>query len=119
MVVDLYAGNESTSRLFHALADATRRDIVRRSLDAEHSVSGLSRNYAISLTAVQKHVTVLEQAGLVTKHRRGREQIVSGNAHALRRAREALEQLEAVWRDRIARIDDIISEPGEGATTCP
>ena len=64
MVVDLYASDESTSRLFHALADATRRDIVRRSLDGEHSVSALARNYAISLTAVQKHVAVLNERDL-------------------------------------------------------
>ena len=50
-------------RLFHALADATRRDIVRRVLDGEQSISDLARRYPMSMTAVQKHVAVLEGAG--------------------------------------------------------
>ena len=77
MVVD--AGTDAeVDRLFHALADATRRDIVRRVLVAEESVSGLARDYPMSVTAVQKHVAVLEEAGLVVKRRRGREQRVAG-----------------------------------------
>jgi DNA-binding transcriptional ArsR family regulator len=71
MVVDQLQAN--TGRLFHALADATRRDIVRRALQQAHSVSALARFYAMSFAAVQKHVAVLERAELVTKERRSRE----------------------------------------------
>jgi DNA-binding transcriptional ArsR family regulator len=96
-------------QLFHALADATRRDIVRRTLSDEHSVSALAREYPMSFAAVQKHVAVLERAGLVTKERRGREQLVAGNPASLRAAHDALNRLERIWRDRVARLDDLLA----------
>lgn len=100
-------------RLFHALADATRRDLVRRTIEGEHSVSELARHYPISLTAVQKHVAVLETAGLVVKQRHGREQRVIGRPEAIARAQRLLDELEQLWRARMARIDDILTEnPG-------
>ena len=73
------ADHDRTDRVFRALADATRRDIVRRAMQGEHSVSALARLYPMSFAAVQKHVAVLEVAELVTKRRRGREQLVRGN----------------------------------------
>jgi DNA-binding transcriptional ArsR family regulator len=95
--------------LFHALADRTRRDIMRRVLAGEHSVSALAAKYAMSFAAVQKHVTVLERAGLLTKRRRGREQLASGDVEAVRSVASLLIELEQVWRGRIARIDDLIA----------
>jgi DNA-binding transcriptional ArsR family regulator len=113
MVVDQVSDAE-IDRLFHALADATRRDIVRRVLTTEHSVSELARSYPISLTAVQKHVTVLAEAGLVTKRRHGREQRVAGEPSGLQRARVLLDAYEQLWRDRMARITDVLAdEPAE------
>ena len=100
---------EQVDELFHALADSTRRDILRRCADDEPSVSRLARAYPMSLTAVQKHVAVLERAGLVTKKRRGREQLVRTEADAVRRARQALDQLEATWRGRVARMSDMLA----------
>jgi DNA-binding transcriptional ArsR family regulator len=99
--------------LFHALADATRRDIVMRTMQEEHSVSGLARLYPMSFAAVQKHVAVLETAELVTKERRGREQLVRGNVLAVHDASRQLEQFETVWRHRIDKMDQILAE---GAT---
>lgn len=119
MVVDLPADRARVDRLFHALADATRRDIVVRAAAGEHSVSALARRYPMSVAAVQKHVSVLERAGLVTKHRRGREQIVRVDPAALRRAHEALDSLEGVWRDRIDRMGDVLATPTEGDPACP
>jgi DNA-binding transcriptional ArsR family regulator len=95
--------------LFHALADATRRDIVGRTLDGSFSVTTLARGYPMSFAAVQKHVAVLERAGLVTKQRKGREHLVAGNAAALRTAHDALDQLERVWGDRVTRMDDLLA----------
>lgn len=95
--------------LFHALADGTRRDIVRRTLDGSFSVSSLAREYPMSFAAVQKHVAVLERAGLVTKERRGREHLVAGNPAALRAAHDALDRLELIWRDRVARMDALLA----------
>ena len=106
MVVDQ---DRDVDRLFHALADATRRDIVRYALGGEHSVSALARRYPVSFASVQKHVAVLEEAGLVTKRRHGREQLVTTDVHTIRRAARLLEDLEQVWRDRISRIEDILA----------
>ena len=104
MVVD-----ERTDRIFHALADATRREIVSVVLSGDQSVSDLARRFPMSFAAVQKHVAVLESAGLVSKQRRGREQRVSGNVDALREARRLLDQLEDVWRGRIDRIGELLA----------
>jgi DNA-binding transcriptional ArsR family regulator len=95
--------------LFHALADRTRRDILRRVLVGEHSVSTLASNYDMSFAAVQKHVAVLERAGLLTKRRHGREQLASGDVETLRSVASMLVELEDLWRGRIARIDDLIA----------
>jgi DNA-binding transcriptional ArsR family regulator len=104
--------------VFHALADATRRDIVTRTMQAEHSVSALARLYPMSFAAVQKHVAVLERAELVTKRRRGREQLVSGNVQTVLEACRVLDQLEALWRSRIDRFAEVLDEDAiEGATT--
>ena len=78
MVVRAPLSDADTDRLFRALADTTRRDIVARLLsDEPASVSTLAARYDMSFAAVQKHVAVLEDAGLVTKHSQGRERIVT------------------------------------------
>jgi len=101
---------DEVDRLFHALADATRRDIVERVLDREHSVSALAERYAMSFAAVQKHVAVLERAGIVAKQRRGREQLVRGDPEALARVRRLLEQYEEIWRHRAAAMAAVLDE---------
>jgi DNA-binding transcriptional ArsR family regulator len=109
MVVDQLRETE-LDRLFQAFADSTRRDIVRRVTVSEYSVSGLAALYAMSFAAVQKHVAVLERASLVTKEKRGREQIVRGNHEGLQKARRLLDEYEAIWRQRVDRIADILAE---------
>jgi DNA-binding transcriptional ArsR family regulator len=101
--------DEGVDVLFHALADATRRDIVRRCVGGELSVSRLARAYPMSFAAVQKHVTVLERAGLVTKQRRGREQLVRTEREAVLRARRSLDQLEIAWRERVDRMSGLLA----------
>jgi len=97
-------------QLFHALADATRRDILRRCLRDEYSVSAIASHYPMSFAAVQKHVAVLETAGLVSKRRRGREQLVCSDASVIRYTKELLEQFEAVWRGRLDRFGEILQD---------
>ena len=109
MVVDELA-EEEVDELFHALADRTRRDILRRCATGEPSVSRLARAYPMSFAAVQKHVAVMERAGLVTKERRGREQLVRTDAEAVSRARQVLDELEATWRGRVDRMSDLLGE---------
>ena len=109
MVVDQLS-EEAEDRVFQALADATRRDIVRRVTASESSVSGLAERYAMSFAAVQKHVAVLERATLVTKEKRGREQIVRANHDGLQKARRLLDEYEVIWRQRTERIADLLAE---------
>ncbi|WP_440100842.1 ArsR/SmtB family transcription factor [Glutamicibacter mishrai] len=101
---------EQTNKVFRALADATRRDIVRRTLRGEVSVSELAAHYDMSFAAVQKHVAALEAACLVTKIARGRERIVRGQPETIRQAQELLTSLEDIWRQRISRLDDFLAE---------
>lgn len=100
--------------LFHAMADATRRDIVNRTMIEDHSVSALARCYSMSFAAVQKHVAVLERAGFVTKHPKGREQLVRANPGTIRTTSRLLDELEELWRERIDRMGEILAEPGKG-----
>ncbi|MGN8131822.1 ArsR/SmtB family transcription factor [Paenarthrobacter sp. 22069] len=109
MVVEKMSETEQ-DRLFQAFADSTRRDIVRRVTAGGYSVSGLAALYAMSFAAVQKHVAVLERASLVTKERRGREQIVRGNHEGLQTARRLLDEYEHIWRQRAARMAEILDE---------
>ena len=100
--------DDEVDRIFRALADTTRRDILSRTLDGEVSVSQLAAFYDMSFAAVQKHVAVLEEAGLVTKHPHGRERRVRGNPEKVKRAQELLGRYEDIWRGRIARLDDLL-----------
>ena len=108
--------DDQADRVFHALADGTRRDILLRTLEGQPNVSTLARRYPMSFAAVQKHVSVLEGAGLVIKQRRGRDQLVSGDVETMRKASRLLQQLEAVWQGRIERIGEILAaEHDQGA----
>jgi DNA-binding transcriptional ArsR family regulator len=102
--------DEEVDRLFHALADGTRRDILHRCIRAQPSVSRLADGYPMSFAAVQKHVAVLERAGLVTKERRGREQLVRTDGDVVCRARQVLDELEAAWRGRVDRMADLLAQ---------
>ena len=97
------------NRIFRALADATRRDIVRRSLVYTLSVSQLAGAYDMSFAAVQKHVAVLEEAELVTKEQRGRERLVRGDLERIRRAQHYLDHFEQIWRSRTDRLDALLA----------
>jgi DNA-binding transcriptional ArsR family regulator len=104
MVVD------QADRLFHALADPTRRDIVIETLAHERSVSELARLYPMSFAAVQKHVAVLAEAGLVSKHRHGREQLVRGEIERIRDVHRLLDELEIAWRARLDRFGEVLAD---------
>lgn len=109
MVVDQTSG-EQADRIFHALADGTRRDILARAVGNGISVSTLAERYPMSFAAVQKHVAVLEEAGLVTRRRQGREMRVSGDVEAVRRAQALLDAFETLWRHRFDRMQTLLDE---------
>ncbi|CAN5851633.1 metalloregulator ArsR/SmtB family transcription factor [soil metagenome] len=100
-------------RVFAALGDATRRDIVRRAIAGREGVAELASHYPMSFAAVQKHVAVLERAGLVSKERVGRRKVVRIRLEALREARDLLDRYEALWRERIDRMTELISQAEE------
>ena len=101
--------DEEVDGLFHALADSTRRDILHRCVQGESSVSRLADAYPMSFAAVQKHVAVLERVGLITKERRGREQLVRTVPDAVLRARQALDELEQAWRGRVDAMVELLA----------
>lgn len=107
---------QRTDLVFQALADATRRDIVRLTMHGEFSVSELARRYPMSFAAVQKHVAVLQRAQLVTKQRRGREQLVRGRPDTVRDASALLDEFAALWRDRLDRFGDVLADDSKGNT---
>ena len=100
-------------RMFGALADHTRRDIVRRAITSEEGIVELSSHYPMSFAAVQKHIAILERAGLVTKDRVGRRKIVRTNLERLRVVRHLLDEYEELWRGRIDRMADLIADTKE------
>ena len=97
-------------RIFGAMGDATRRDIVRRAIDGEEGVAELASHYPMSFAAVQKHVAVLERAGLVHKHRVGRRKVVRTNLEGLLVARRLLDRYEELWRARLERMDQLLED---------
>jgi DNA-binding transcriptional ArsR family regulator len=98
-------------RVFAALSDGTRRDIVRRAIDGAEGVAELATHYPMSFAAVQKHIAVLERAGLVTKERIGRRKIVRTRVEAVRGAQRALDRYEALWLQRIDRMTELLGQP--------
>ncbi|MGF2949257.1 ArsR/SmtB family transcription factor [Microbacterium alcoholitolerans] len=118
MVAQSELSEAEIDRVFHALATATRRDIVRRVIEREQSVSALASDYDMSFAAVQKHVSVLEEAGLIIKRAEGRERLVRANPEMIARARALLARYEELWRARIARLDDLLAaEPPASDST--
>src|SRR5256712_13930763 len=110
MVVSVSITPPDFDRLCAALADSTRRDIVRRAISAEEGVLQLASHYPMSFAAVQKHVAVLERAGLITKQRIGRRSVVRTSFEALLVARRLLDQYEELWRARIDRMNELLPE---------
>jgi DNA-binding transcriptional ArsR family regulator len=113
MVVSMQVAPPDFDRMFGALGDHTRRDIVRRAIDGEQGVAELARHYPMSFAAVQKHVAILERAGLVTKERIGRRKVVRTNLEGLRVARRLLDQYEEMWRGRIDRMTGLVAQTKE------
>jgi DNA-binding transcriptional ArsR family regulator len=111
MVVHRELTDDDVNRIFRALADSTRRDILRRTLIEDVSVSQLADAYDMSFAAVQKHVAALEEAGLVTKKPRGRERLVRSDPARIRQAQTLLDQYELLWRSRVDRLDALLDEP--------
>ena len=96
----------NADQIFAALADSTRRDIVLRALGGSEGVAELAGYYPMSFAAVQKHIAILERAGLVTKQRTGRRKVVRTNIEALRMSAAFA---TTVWTPVTCRISPIRS----------
>jgi DNA-binding transcriptional ArsR family regulator len=110
MVVSMQIAPPDFDRMFGALADATRRDIVRRAIDGDEGIAELAAHYPMTFAAVQKHIAILERAGLITKERIGRRKVVRANLEGLRVARRLLDQYEELWRGRIGRMTALVAD---------
>ncbi|WP_396187628.1 ArsR/SmtB family transcription factor [Citricoccus sp.] len=110
---------DKVDRIFQALADSTRRDIMSRTLTEPLSVSVLAEDYDMSFAAVQKHVSVLESAGLVKKNKKGRERLVSGDPDTVRKAQQLLDRYEQLWRRRIGRLDALLADESDPEPESP
>lgn len=96
--------------IFGSLADPTRRDILSRLQLGQLNVSEIAEPYDISLAAVSKHLKILEQAKLIMKRRKGKEQIVSLQPAAVMQAADYFKQYEQMWSERFDRLEKYLNE---------
>jgi DNA-binding transcriptional ArsR family regulator len=94
--------------VFSSLADATRRDIVRRVSKKELSIGELARPYTMSFAGVAKHVEILKDAGLVTKRKEGKHTVISLKPDTLRVASSELTKYAEVWEGRFDALDALL-----------
>jgi DNA-binding transcriptional ArsR family regulator len=108
------AADEDLNRTLLALADPTRRAILRRLAGGEARVTDLSAPFDMSLAAVSKHIRVLEQAGLVRRTVRGREHLLAFEARALRPAAEWIAAQKGAWERRLDALEDVLVKTRAG-----
>jgi DNA-binding transcriptional ArsR family regulator len=96
--------------IFGALADRTRRDMLRRLSPGSHTVGSLAKHYNLTFAAVSKHLQVLERAKLVRKQRQGREQWVRLSPANLHKADKYLEQYRELWEEKLDRLEGFIKK---------
>ncbi|MFF3002287.1 ArsR/SmtB family transcription factor [Kitasatospora sp. NPDC057940] len=110
----------SLDRVFQALADATRRDIVERLIRGPASVSELARPLDMSLPAVMQHLQVLETCGLVRSEKTGRVRTCHIEPTVLRMAEDWITAQRTAWEHRLDRLGDYLTEhrdsPDQGST---
>jgi DNA-binding transcriptional ArsR family regulator len=105
---------EPLDRVFHALADGTRREILAGLARGDRSVTEIAAPFAMSLPAVSKHVRVLERAGLVQRTVDGRVHRIELDASPLRAASSWLEAYRRFWEERFAALEDMLKEKRRG-----
>ena len=94
--------------VFHALGDATRRQMLRDLTDGERTVGQLAQPFSISLAAASKHIKALENAGLIRREVRGRTHLCHLEPGPLASAHQWLNHYERYWSDRLARLEEIL-----------
>ena len=96
-------------RVFSAVSDPTRRAILARLAESDARVTDVASAFTISLNSTSKHIRVLEGAGLVRRHVRGREHILSLDAAPLAAANSWIEHYQRFWSDQLASLDAFVT----------
>lgn len=105
--------------VFHALGDATRRQMLRELANGERTVGQLARPFAMSLAAASKHIRVLESAGLVRREVRGRTHLCRLDPGPLASAHEWLTFYERFWTERLDILERLLREEDAANTPEP
>jgi len=100
--------------VFRALADPTRRELLRKIARARQTVGELAEPFPVSLAAVSKHLQVLEAAGLVEKERDGRRFVCSIRFEPLAEADQVIQELNAFWEGRLDELEAYLRRRGRG-----
>jgi DNA-binding transcriptional ArsR family regulator len=111
--------SERLDQVFHALADRTRRQMLRSLAEREHSVGELAAPFRISLAAASKHIKVLERAGLVQRTVLGRTHRCRLDAGPLADGERWLRHYEAFWNQRLDALDAALRAPPPPAPPAP
>jgi DNA-binding transcriptional ArsR family regulator len=109
----------SLTRVFHALADPTRRAIVERLGLGQAQVSELAKPLAMSLAAVVQHVQILERSGIIVTHKSGRVRICRIEPRTLRDAEIWIARRRELWEQRLDRLGEVLTEQTAAAKDNP
>jgi len=115
-MIEIEARKEAASRtarldaVFAALADPTRRAIIERLSRREARVTEVAEPFHMSLNAVSKHIRVLEASGVVERHRKGRDHILSVNTHSLDEVDGWIERIRCYWEERLDAMERVLRE---------
>ncbi len=102
--------NVQLDLIFNSLADSTRRDILKRLVRQELSVSEVAEPYDMSLAAVSKHLKVLERANLLGRRRDGKRYILRADIAALKKVDNWIEYYREFWDESFNKLDDYLTE---------
>ncbi|MEV6387965.1 ArsR/SmtB family transcription factor [Nocardia xishanensis] len=105
--------SDQLDALFHALSHPTRRAMLRRLADGEHSVGELAEPYAMTLAGASKHIQVLERAGLVRRTVHGRVHVCRLDARPIRDGAEWMRFYERFWTERLDRLKELLRTEDE------
>jgi DNA-binding transcriptional ArsR family regulator len=115
-LIEVKTRKESASRIarldavFAALADPTRRAIIERLSRGEARVTEIAKPFHMSLNAVSKHIRVLEASGVVARHRKGRDHILSINTGSLDEVDGWIERMRCYWEERLDAMERLLRE---------
>jgi DNA-binding transcriptional ArsR family regulator len=115
-MIEIEARKEAASRtarldaVFAALADPTRRAIIERLSRGEARVTEVAEPFDMSLNAVSKHIHVLEASGVVERHRKGRDHILSVNTRSLDEVDGWIDRMRCYWEERLNAMERLLGE---------